>query len=90
VVEIGYATAEQHRRQGLAGEMARGLIAWAAERGATACLASVRPDNVASLALVRSMGFARVGEQIDEIDGLEWIHRLDLTPGWPATGRDNI
>jgi L-amino acid N-acyltransferase YncA len=35
--------------------------------------ASVSPGNVASLALVRSLGFRQVGEQWDEIDGLELV-----------------
>jgi RimJ/RimL family protein N-acetyltransferase len=35
--------------------------------------ASISPDNVASLALIRSLGFEQRGEQWDEIDGLELI-----------------
>jgi RimJ/RimL family protein N-acetyltransferase len=78
MVEIGYAVAPAFQRQGYGVEMARGLIAWGAAHGATHCLASVRPDNAASLATVARMGFVKVGEQLDEIDGLEWVHRLDL------------
>jgi ribosomal-protein-alanine N-acetyltransferase len=78
MVEIGWSTAAAFRRQGFALEMARGLLAWGAQEGAAHCLASVRPGNVASLATVARLGFVRVGEQIDEIDGLEWVHRLDL------------
>jgi RimJ/RimL family protein N-acetyltransferase len=78
-VEIGYAVRPEHRRQGYAGERARGLIAWGRDHGATACLASVSPPNAASLALVARLGFVRVGEQIDEEDGLEWVHRLELS-----------
>jgi RimJ/RimL family protein N-acetyltransferase len=58
--------------------MARGLLGWGAAHGAVACLASVSPDNVASLATVARLGFVKVGEELDEIDGLEWVHRLDL------------
>jgi ribosomal-protein-alanine N-acetyltransferase len=78
MVEIGYSVLPAYRRQGFAWEMARGLIAWGALQGASHCLASVRPDNTGSLATITKMGFVRVGEQIDEIDGLEWVHRLDL------------
>ena len=78
MIEIGYSVATAYRRQGFALEMARGLIAWGAAHGAAYCLASVRPDNVGSLATIARMGFVRIGEQIDEIDGLEWVHRLDL------------
>ena len=35
--------------------------------------ASVSPENVASLALIRSYGFQHVGEQWDEKDGRELI-----------------
>ena len=53
-------------------------MAWGAAQGATRCLASVRPDNVASLATIDKLGFVKIGEQMDEIDGLEWVHRLNL------------
>ena len=79
VVEIGYSVSPPFRGQGFAVEMARGLIAWAASSGCTACLASVRPDNAPSLAIVAKLGFVRVGDQVDEIDGLEWVHRLELS-----------
>lgn len=78
MVEIGYSVAPDFRRQGFATEMARGLMAWGAAQGATRCLASVRPDNVASLATIDKLGFVKIGEQMDEIDGLEWVHRLNL------------
>jgi L-amino acid N-acyltransferase YncA len=46
------------------------------------CVASVSPHNAPSLSLVRSFGFRHVGDQIDEIDGLELVfeRRLPLTP----------
>jgi RimJ/RimL family protein N-acetyltransferase len=78
VVEVGYTVAPAYRRQGLALEMVTGMLAWAKAHGVVACLASVSPHNVASLATVRRLGFVKVGEQIDEEDGLEWVHRLDL------------
>lgn len=77
-VEIGYSTAPERRRQGYALELATGLLDWAREQGATRCLASVRPDNGPSLATVARLGFVRTGEQIDEVDGLEWVHTLEL------------
>ena len=83
-VEIGYEVLAPHRRQGLAAEMAVGLMRWGAEQGATACLASIRPDNAASLALTARLGFVRIGEQIDEIDGLEWVFRLPLDGSLPS------
>lgn len=78
VVEIGYTVAPPHRRQGYAREMTVAMLGWAAARGARRCLASVSPGNPASLALVRGLGFVHVGEQVDEIDGLELVHSLAL------------
>jgi ribosomal-protein-alanine N-acetyltransferase len=83
-VEIGYRVAEDQRRQGLAGEIAVGLLRWAADNGAARCLASIRPDNTPSLRLTERLGFVRTGEQIDEIDGLEWIFTRELVEPLPA------
>ena len=78
VVEIGYSVSPRFRRQGFAVEMSEALMSWAASQGCSACLASVRPDNEASLSTIAKLGFVKVGEQIDEVDGLEWVHRLEL------------
>lgn len=83
-VEIGYSVAPAYRRQGLATEMATGLIRWGAEQGAATCVASVRPDNTASLAIIRRLGFERTGEQMDDIDGLEWVFELPLKGALPT------
>ena len=83
-VEIGYSVAPPYRRKGLATEMAVGLIRWGAEHGATTCIASVRPDNAPSLAVIRRLGFTRTGEQVDEIDGLEWVFELGLNGSLPS------
>jgi [ribosomal protein S5]-alanine N-acetyltransferase len=69
-VEIGYDVVPAERRKGFAREAIAGLTAWAFASGkARVCVASVSPRNAASLALVQSLGFRQVGEQIDEEDG---------------------
>jgi RimJ/RimL family protein N-acetyltransferase len=78
VVEVGYSVAPPFRRQGLATEMVSGMLAWATGQGVVACLASVSPGNASSLATIARLGFVKVGEQMDEVDGLEWVHRRDL------------
>jgi len=78
VVEVGYSVAPSFRRRALATEMVTGMLAWATGQGVVACLASVSPDNAASLATIARLGFVKVGEQMDEEDGLEWVHRKDL------------
>jgi RimJ/RimL family protein N-acetyltransferase len=78
-VEIGYDVVAAERRKGYAREAIRGLTEWAFATGrARACVASVSPDNAPSLALVRSLGFRQVGQQIDEIDGLELVFERAL------------
>jgi ribosomal-protein-alanine N-acetyltransferase len=78
MVEIGYAIEPEHRRRGYARGAVTELLAYAREHGAAVARASVSPDNGPSLALVASFGFARVGEQIDEIDGLELVFERQL------------
>src|SRR3954470_24644150 len=82
-VEIGYDIVASERRKGYAREAIRALLNWAWETGRVrTCVASVTPDNAPSLALIHSFGFRHVGEQIDEIDGLELVfeRRLPLVP----------
>jgi ribosomal-protein-alanine N-acetyltransferase len=89
-VEIGYDIVPAERRKGYAREAIAGLTKWAWATGrALVCVASVSPDNAPSLALVRSLGFRQVGEQIDEIDGLELVFEraLPLAPDTAAIAR---
>ena len=73
MVEIGYMIQPAHRRRGHARAAALGLIAFARAHGARTVRASISPDNVPSLALAASLGFVRVGEQWDEVDGRELV-----------------
>ena len=75
MVEVGYSIDPLHRRQGYARAAVRALLAQAAAAPeVTTVRASVGPGNEPSLALVRSLGFVAVGDQIDEQDGLEIVH----------------
>lgn len=47
----------EQRRRGLAAEVVRELVGWAAERGATTAYLQVRGDNPAALALYDRLGF---------------------------------
>ncbi len=76
-VEIGYRVEPAFRRQGIVTECVRALLGWAEAQGIHRFRASVAPDNVASLAVVRSFGFEQVGSQMDEIDGEELVFHLD-------------
>lgn len=73
MVEIGYAIVPEYRRRGYARAAVGQLITYAADHGARVVRASVSPDNVASLAVIRAYDFRHVGEQWDEEDGRELI-----------------
>jgi [ribosomal protein S5]-alanine N-acetyltransferase len=80
MVEIGYRVEAHLRGQGFASEAAAAMWDWAHRHGARVLRASIAPDNAASIALVRRAGFLRVGEQIDDVDGLEIIWERELVP----------
>jgi RimJ/RimL family protein N-acetyltransferase len=73
-VELGYTIFAADRRRGYGAEAARAFMEWARTRhGVRRFVASVAPGNGASLALIQRLGFKRIGEHIDEVDGLEHI-----------------
>ena len=83
-VEVGYRVEPAWRRQGIATEVVRALFDWAAtEHGVHRFRASVSPNNVPSLAIIRGFGFRQTGVQIDDIDGEELVFELD---DWEVTG----
>jgi RimJ/RimL family protein N-acetyltransferase len=49
----------------------------------TGFVASIAPVNAPSLAVVRRLGFVRVGEHDDPEDGLEHVYALRLAPAAP-------
>lgn len=82
MVEIGYSIVPEFQRRGYGRAAARELIRHASEHpGVRVVRASISPDNAASLALIRSLGFTHVGEQWDEEDGLELIFERPLRNG---------
>jgi len=83
--EIGYGIDPAYRRKGLTSEAVRAMFDWAhSKHGITRFVASVAPNNRASLALIRRFGFQKVGEQMDEIDGLEYVFEMTWPPGAPS------
>ena len=78
-VEVGYEIDPAYRRRGLA----RAALAVPADRAREAPEVTPgagvgRPVEHLSLQLVRSRGFVAIGEEIDEEDGLEIVHALDV------------
>lgn len=74
MVEIGYKIDAEHRRRGFGFESAQWLIEAAEQLPQVSVVrASIAPDNAPSLRIAERLGFRRIGEQIDEIDGLELV-----------------
>jgi RimJ/RimL family protein N-acetyltransferase len=79
-LEVGYSVDPPYRRRGFARESVVALFDWAHQRaGIERFVASISPANAPSLALARGLGFVQVGEQLDEVDGPEYV--LETT--WP-------
>ena len=84
--EVGYAIDPAYRRRGYARAALGSMIERAqADPSVVRVLASVSPDNVASLALIAQFGFVRIGEQWDDEDGLEWVFELRTSGRRAAT-----
>ncbi len=76
-VELGYRVFPTYRRHGYATEALHALITWAAvAQRVPGFVLSIVPDNVASQAVARRLGFVKVGSHIDEVDGLEEVFAL--------------
>jgi RimJ/RimL family protein N-acetyltransferase len=77
MVEIGYAVDPAYRRRGYARAALEALLQRAAlEPHVRTVRVTISPDTTASYALASQYGFAEVGEQWDEEDGLEIIYEL--------------
>ena len=72
-IEMGDTIFSEYRRQGYASEAFQGLITWARQQGIKNFVLSISPSNQASLAMAKKFGFSKVGEHIDEKDGLEEV-----------------
>ena len=81
-VEVGYTIAAEHRRQGYAFEAVQTLFTWAErEHAIYHFIASIAPDNDASLGLIRKLGFEQTGSRWDDEDGEELVFERLAKPG---------
>lgn len=78
MVGIGYRVDPDRRRRGYARAALQVLLAVAnSDPRVDVVRATVSPDNLASRALLDQYGFREVGEQWDDVDGLETIFEAD-------------
>jgi RimJ/RimL family protein N-acetyltransferase len=77
MIEIGLEVVPAYRGRGLAQEMLHGMWQWVVDQpGVVTLRYTVSPDNAASQAIIRKLGFEFRGQQIDEEDGPEDIFEL--------------
>jgi RimJ/RimL family protein N-acetyltransferase len=74
--EIGYTVFPAHRGHGFATEAAAALVAWAWEQGERTVFASLTPGNLASLAVVRKLGFVQTGVHADIVYGEQLVFEV--------------
>lgn len=78
-VELGYGIDSAFRRKGYARESALAMMAWANRQGVSTFLLSIGPQNIPSLRMAESMGFRKVGERMDEVDGREYVYVVGIS-----------
>ena len=80
MIEIGLGVHESEQGKGFATEAVRGMWSWAAKQPGVKFLRyTVDPNNTSSIKVISKLGVPQVGEQIDEVDGLEYIFETSVT-----------
>ncbi|KQR70691.1 hypothetical protein ASF92_12085 [Pedobacter sp. Leaf176] len=78
-VEFGYEVFKAYRKNGYAKEAVIAIINWAnVIFGVENFIVSVSPDNENSLNLISGLGFKKIGEIMDDVDGLEYIFLMNV------------
>lgn len=74
-VELAYTVFAPFRQRGFATEAARGMMDWARqEHGVRQFVVSIGVANLASMLVAGKLGFVRVGQHVDPVDGLELVY----------------
>lgn len=78
-IEFGYTVYPAYRGQGYATEAGTALMEWAtAVHHIIQFVLTIAPDNTPSQRIAQRFGFVKVGEHMDEADGLEEIFLRQL------------
>ena len=79
MIEIGLGIEEKFWGQGFAKEALSGMWRWVVDQpGVKTLRYTVSPTNIASIKVIEYFGFARMGQQMDEIDGPEDIYEMSV------------
>jgi RimJ/RimL family protein N-acetyltransferase len=79
MIEIGFGIVYVMQNQGFGKELLHGMWKMITQRRDIQTLRyTVSPDNEPSFHIIRKLGFALVGEQIDEEDGVELIYEMSV------------
>ncbi len=77
MIEIGFGIVPEKQNKGFGKELLHGMWSEIVKRPDVKILRyTVSPTNEPSMHIIKSFGFALVGEQIDEEDGLELIYEI--------------
>ena len=80
MIEIGFGICEPCRNQGFGKEALLGMWTWVIDQpGVTTLRYTVSATNTPSMAIINSLGFEHIGQQIDEEDGPEEIFEMSVT-----------
>jgi [ribosomal protein S5]-alanine N-acetyltransferase len=78
MIEIGMGVEPAYRGRGFAKEQLHGMWGWVVDQpGVVTLRYTVDARNVVSQAIIRTIGFTLVGQQVDEEDGPEDIFEMD-------------
>lgn len=72
--ELGYTIEASYRRKGYATQSIKAMLGWATKLGVHDFILSISPSNLPSVALAESLGFKKIAERMDEVDGLEFVY----------------
>ena len=74
MIEIGFGIVPEKQNNGFGKELLFGMWDWVCKKPEVKTLRyTVSPTNEPSMRIIKKIGFTKVGEQIDEEDGLELI-----------------
>jgi RimJ/RimL family protein N-acetyltransferase len=75
MIEIGFGIVPEKQNQGFGLELLHGMWNMIAKYPEVKILRyTVSPENIPSMHIIEKLGFQRIGQQVDEDDGLELIY----------------